>query len=174
MVVSLLNGTKLSVLFSEVAQTLGDLRDGVPGLSHRARQAVPSGRGLSLPLRPDMTRAAGDLLQYGERFIAHTFLIAVNRSARQKPPQPVDDHGATARGRTKSRRLDAKDEKISAVLDRKSSQRIDRLIFKGRPLNSGGLPNRIQNRLILTYNLLSARHLKRLRSLLTCPQLSFT
>jgi hypothetical protein len=54
----LLNGTKLSVWLSEVAQTLGDLRDVVPGLSHRARQAVPSGRGLSPPLRPDMTRAA--------------------------------------------------------------------------------------------------------------------
>ena len=50
--------------------------------------------------------------------------------AGQKPPQPVDDHGATARSRTKSRRVDAKDAQDSAVLNRKSSQRIDRLISK--------------------------------------------
>ena len=53
-----------------------DLRDAVPGRSQRARQAVASGRGLSPPLRPDMTRAAGELVQFGERFIGHKFLIA--------------------------------------------------------------------------------------------------
>jgi hypothetical protein len=37
---------------------------------------VASGRGLSPPLRPDMTRAAGELVQFGERFIGHKFLIA--------------------------------------------------------------------------------------------------
>jgi hypothetical protein len=51
----------------------------------------------------------------------------------QEPCQPVDEHGATARGRTKGCRVDQKDEKDSTLLvDRKSSQRIYRLISRKR------------------------------------------
>jgi hypothetical protein len=51
------------------------------------------------------------------------------------------DHGATARGRITSRRVDQKDEKDSTFVDRKSSQRIYCLIQR-KISHSSRVPNR--------------------------------
>jgi hypothetical protein len=70
----------------------------------------------------------------GPKDVVHAymwFLIAWRTDQRvQKPCQPVHDHGATARSRTTSCRVDQKDEKDSTLVDRKSSQRIYRLIWR--------------------------------------------
>jgi hypothetical protein len=55
-------------------------------------------------------------------------LYVVDGLKGQEPSQPVHDHGATSRSRTKSRRVDEKEQEDSTLVDRKSSQRIDRLI----------------------------------------------
>src|SRR5580658_4802375 len=60
-------------------------------------------------------------------FLAASCLYVVSDRRRtnhsgQKPRQPVDDHWAIARSRTKSRRVDKKDEKDPTLVDRRSSR----------------------------------------------------
>jgi hypothetical protein len=124
--VRLLNRTQFSGRLSEVTQTL----DAIFGMQFLSVAESSAGRSLSPPLRPNMTRAAGELVQFGKRFIGHKFLIASEQitQAKNHPHRRwVDDHGATPWGRTKSSRVDEKDEKDSTFVNRKSSQRIYRL-----------------------------------------------
>ena len=45
------------------------------------------------------------------------FLIAIEQIMRQKPRQQEHDHAATARGGTKSSRVDGKHQKNSTLID---------------------------------------------------------
>jgi hypothetical protein len=122
--VRLLNRTKFSGRLSEV--TPPSTRS--PGCSSWSVAESSAGRGLSPPLRPDITRAAGELVRFGERFIGRKFPIASEQitQAKNHLHQSMTME-QLLEAEQKASRVDEKDEKDFTFVNRISSQRMYRL-----------------------------------------------